>query len=126
MKSFRQYISEAGIRRKMRKLEGVRKRYEKAAAKPIIYNDDEAMRAQNTELDRLDDAETDAMQAVAREQKLRRSRIERRALDMTSGSTPSERLASAAETAADMEEVSVPGPMRSRVRQFKARKAARK
>ena len=34
MKSFRQYISEAGIRRKMRKLEGVRKKYRKAIENP--------------------------------------------------------------------------------------------
>jgi hypothetical protein len=110
MKSFRQYISEAGIRRKMRKLEGVRKKYQKAIENP---------NASEEELDTLDDAETDAMQAVNREQKVRSPRIIKKSVELSSGNDPEERLKNAANIASEMQDAELPWPLRHRKKRNK-------
>ena len=123
MKSFRQYISEAGIRKKMRKQEALRKK---------VYKSEMAAREQKpgAPSDEQIDATWEELDATAnaidREQIKRRPRIFNRALDLAGGETAAERLKSAADIASELEDVEVPSPMRSRLRKMKERKAKRK
>ena len=119
MKSFRQYISEAGIRRKLRQQEGLRKK---------VYRDEIAIR--NKAPDAPTDDQLDATwakldstaNAIDREQIKRRPRIFNRALDLAGGETATERLKSAADIASELGDVEVPKPIRARLKQMKARK----
>lgn len=110
MKSFRQYISEAGIRRKLRKKEGIRKKLYRGE---IAARENKPGAPTEEQLDAMWQESDAADRAVEQEQERRHPRIVKKAVELAEpGESPEEHLKNASSVASDMVDAEIPSPLK--------------